>query len=64
MRRRARAGRPIVKRTIGLPSAPGMKPTRRDTQEPEDHSQRKTRARTIDGAQNPQLGFTLRQTLA
>ena len=45
MRRRPRAGQLIVERTRGLPSAPGVKPTRRQTQEPEDRSQRDRLAR-------------------
>jgi hypothetical protein len=33
-------------------------------QEAEDHSQRDTVARSIYGAQDPQLGFALGQTLS
>jgi hypothetical protein len=61
MRGCARTGRAIVERTGVLPSAPGLKPTRRDTHEPEDRSQRDTLARPIHGVQDPQLGWSLRQ---
>ena len=39
-RRYARTGRLIVEHTRTLAAAPGMKPTRRDTQEPRERSQR------------------------
>ena len=47
MRRRMRTGRLVVERTRGLRAAPGVKTTRRHTQEPEDNSQRYTLARPI-----------------
>src|SRR5207249_3478733 len=43
-------GRLVVGRARSLPSAPDLKPTRRQTQELEDRSQWDTRARPIHGA--------------
>jgi hypothetical protein len=60
MRCRPRAGRLIVERTRGLSSTPDLKPTRGQMQEPQDRSQWDTLARPIHGAQNPQLGFSVR----
>ena len=63
MRRRARTGRLVVKRTRVLPS-PGMEPTRRQAEEPEKRPQRDARAGPIDGPQDPHFGAAVGQPLA
>jgi hypothetical protein len=50
----------IIKRTRALPLAPGMKPTGRHTQEPQDRSQWEILAGPIHGAQDPRLGASVR----
>jgi len=62
MGRRVRTGRLIVTRTRVLPPSPGMEPTRRQSQEPQERPQRNTLSGTIDGAQNPGLGTSVGQT--
>src|SRR5215472_12094430 len=58
----ARTGRLIIEHTRGPLAAPGMKPTRRDTQEPQERSQREVLAGPIHSAQDSQLVASLRQT--
>jgi hypothetical protein len=41
-----------------------VEPTWREPEKPKDRSQRETRARLIEGAQDPPLGLSGRQTLA
>jgi hypothetical protein len=41
-----------------------MEPTRRDPQEPQDRSQRQGLAGEIDGAEDPDLGASVRQALS
>jgi hypothetical protein len=45
----------IVEHARALPSTPGMKPTRRDTQEPKKRSQRYVLPGSIHSAQDSQL---------
>ena len=52
----------IVEHTRALPAAPGMKPTRRDPQEPQERSHREVLAGPIHGAQDSQLVASVRQT--
>src|ERR1700736_5436613 len=59
-----RAGGLIIERTRALPPAPGMEPTRRHSQEPQDRSQREVLAGPIHGAQDPHLGASVRQALS
>jgi hypothetical protein len=63
MGRRVRTGRLIVKRTRVLPLSPGMEPTWRQSQEPQERPQRNKLSGTIHGAQNPGLGASVGQTL-
>ena len=63
MGRRVRTGRLIVKRTRVLQPSPGMEPTRRQSQEPQERPQRHTLAGPIHGAQDPDLGASVGQTL-
>ena len=63
MRRRAGTGRLIGKRIRVLPS-PGMEPTRRQAEEPQQRPQLDARAGPIDGAQDPHLGAAVGQPLA
>ncbi|WP_110172432.1 hypothetical protein [Luteitalea pratensis] len=53
----------IVERTCVLPSAPGVKPARRQMQEPQDPSQRDARASAIHRTQDSRFGRSVRQTL-
>jgi hypothetical protein len=63
MGRRVRTGRPIVERTRVLPPSPGMEPTRRQSQDSQEDSQRNKLSGPIYGAQNPGLGAFVGQTL-
>ena len=63
MGRRVRTGRLIVKRTRVLQPSPGMEPTWRQSQEPQDRPQRHILAGKIHGAQHPDLGASVGQTL-
>ena len=63
MGRRVWTGRLIVKRTRVLPPAPGMEPTRRQSQEPQERPQRNELPGTIYGSQDPDLGVSVGQTL-
>ena len=63
MGRCVRTGRLIVKRTRVLQPSPCMEPTRRQSQKPQDRSQRHILAGTIHGAQDPDLGASVGQTL-
>jgi hypothetical protein len=56
-------GRLIVKRTRVLQPSPGMEPTRRQSQEPQEGPQRNKRTGPIHGAQDPDLGRSVGQTL-
>jgi hypothetical protein len=63
MERGARTGRLIVKRARVLPLSPGMEPTWRQSQEPQERPQWNKLSGTIHGAQNPGLGASVGQTL-
>jgi len=56
-------GQLIVKHTRMLQPSPGMEPTRRQTQEPQERPQRNKFSGAIHGAQNPGLGASVGQAL-
>jgi hypothetical protein len=58
-----RTGRLIVESTRVLQASPGMEPTRRQSQEPQERPQRHTRTGPIHGSQDPNLGASVGQTL-
>jgi hypothetical protein len=63
MGRRVRTGRLIVKRTRVLQPSPGIEPTRRQSQEPQERPQRNTLTGMIHGSQDPEPGASVGQTL-
>jgi hypothetical protein len=63
MGRHVWAGRLIVKRTPVLQPSPGMEATRGQSQEPQECSQRHKRTGAIHGAQDPDFGASVGQTL-
>ena len=52
----------IVKRTGVLQPSPGMEPTRRQSQEPQQHPQQNKCTGTIHGSQDPDFGTSVWQT--
>src|SRR5262249_33728188 len=58
-----RGGELIVQRTRALPLTPGVEPTRRHTEEPQDRWQWEILAGPIHGAQDPRLGASIPETL-
>jgi hypothetical protein len=62
MRRRAWTRRLIVKGARGVPTVPRVEPTRRQPEELEEAPQREACAGLIDGAQDPQLVGTVRES--
>jgi len=63
MGRPERTGRLVVKRTRVLQPLPGMEPTRRHAQEPQERPHRHKRSGPIHGEQDPDLGASVWQTL-
>jgi hypothetical protein len=61
MGRRVRTGRLIVKRTRVLQPSPGMEPTRRQSQEPQERPQGNKLSGTIHRSQDPGLGVSVGQ---
>src|SRR5262249_21143884 len=61
-RRRARTGQLIVKRTCVFEPSPGMEPTRGQSQETQECTQRYKRSGAIHGSQDPHFGASVRQT--
>jgi len=64
MRRRAPTGRLIVECARGVQPLPGVEPTRRQPEEPQEDLQRNACTSLIDGAQDPSLVGTIGESLA